>query len=43
MEASRNTAKLAQHNENKLQHNENKSQHSEITTTQWKQVATQQN
>ncbi len=32
-----------QHNGNNLQHNGNKSQHNKISTTQWKQVATQQN
>jgi len=36
MEKSHDTTKLAQHNGNKAQHNK-------ISTTQWKQVATQQN
>jgi len=44
METSRNTTKLAQHDENKLQqieisHNKKRKQ----TATQWKQAATQQN
>ncbi len=33
----------SQHNRNKSQHNRNKSQRNKISTTQWKQAATQQN